>query len=284
MDHGPILDNFRIFHKNAFLVRTTPLGLHTRDLPTAAKPSVVSRWKQKLRRDRRRRGSSDVRWLPPRGIRPCRKIIFEILSHQEAVDFSEPRYGDSPTWFDVSVERIVPQDDVGGPSVWTASMNEEFGDEVLGHTDDSPQLQVVKKVPGATVERRAKVAGPASAFVEEQPMQLFRTVRTKPSLAATTRQTVVQQNYQGDAIHRSHVITWRYDDDFDMDSIQGDDILDRTGSHFDRDFVRRLESGESVMVWARARNRPRDISNKASGTDPCINVVDRVRVHVFWAV
>ncbi|KAI4213073.1 MAG: hypothetical protein LQ351_004227 [Letrouitia transgressa] len=280
--HGPIFDNFRIFCGNGFLLRTKPLGLHTRDFLTASKPGVVTRWKKRLKRDRRRRSSSSTDWLPPRGLHPCRKIVFEILSHQEAVDFSEPQYGDSPTWFDVSVEKVVPQDDVVGPSIWTPSMNEEWGDEFLACTN--ARLQVLKKVPGVAVESRAKVAVPASTHVEEHPTQLFQTTRTKPSLAATTRQTVVQQNYQGDAIHRSHVITWRYDDDMDMDSTKGDEVLEQTGSHSNADFVRQLERGESIILWARARNRPRNISTPTSGTDPCINVVDRVRVHVFWAV
>ncbi|KAL9610253.1 MAG: hypothetical protein Q9167_005024 [Letrouitia subvulpina] len=280
--HGPIFDNFRIFCGNGFLLRTKPLGLHTRDFSTTSKPGVVTRWKQKLKRDRRRRSSSGTEWLPPRGLHPCRKIVFEILSHQEAVDFNEPQYGDSPTWFDVSVEKVMPQDDVVGPSIWTPSMNEEWGDEFLACTN--ARLQVLKKVPGVAIESRAKLAGPASSYIEEHPIQLFQTMRTKPSLAATTRQTAVQQNYQGDAIHRSHVVTWRYDDDMDMDSAKGDEVLERTGSHSNRDFVRQLERGESIILWARARNRPRNVSRPANGTDPCINVVDRVRVHVFWAI
>lgn len=286
MDHGPVPEGYKIMLRNAFLMRTHPLGLETRDPVSSVKSSVVSRWKQRLKRDRRQKNSSGPTWLPPRGLRPCRKIIFEILSHQEATDFTEPQYGDSPTWFDVSVERILPEEASVGPSTWTASMNEEWGDELLGCTVDSPRLQVLKKVPGtgAPKDRRPRQASPTTSAMDIEPMQLFETRRTKPSLAATTRQSVVQQNYQGDATHRQHVITWRYDDTLDMDSTEGDRLLTETGTHSNSDFVRSLENGESIVLWARARNRPRDILDPSSATDPCINVVDRIRMHVFWAV
>ena len=286
MDHGPIPKNYRTMLRNAFLLRSHPLGLETRD-PISIKPSVVSRWKQRLKRDRRRKGSSLAPgWLPPRGLRPCRKIVFEILSHQEATDFTEPLYGDSPTWFDVSVERVLPEEDGSGPATWTASMNEEWGDELLGNTVDDPRLQVLKKVPGsgAPAERRPRQASLASSAMDIEPVQLFETRRTKPSLAATVRQDVVQQNYQGDALNRQHKITWRYDDTLDMESTEGDRLVIETGEHANGDFVRKLESGESILLWARARNRPRDILSPSSGSDPCLNVVDRVRMHVFWAV
>ncbi|KAI4185642.1 MAG: hypothetical protein L6R41_003998 [Letrouitia leprolyta] len=286
MDHGPIPENYRIMPKNAFLLRTHPLGLQTRDPTLAVKSSVVARWKQKLRKDRRRKSSTGPTWLPPRGLHPCRKIVFEILSHQEAVDFSEPWYGDSPTWLDVSVERILPEEESVEPPIWTPSMNEEWGDELMGQTPDSAQLSLLKRVPGAAApfDRRPKQASPTSSVIDDQPVQLFETRRTKPSLAATTRQTVVQQNYQGDPINRQHVVTWRYDDTLDMESTEGDKLLIETGAHLNPNFVRQLESGESILLWARARDRPRNLINEKNGKDPCINVVDRVRMHVFWAV
>ncbi|KAL8646557.1 MAG: hypothetical protein Q9210_006073 [Variospora velana] len=286
MDHGPVTDEYRIMPKNAFLLRTQPLGVQTRDPTTTVKSGVVSRWKQKLKRDRRPRGSSDSTWLPPRGLRPCRKVVFEILSHQEATDFTEPQYGDSPTWLDVSVERILPEQDAVDPPIWTTSMNEEWGDELMGRTADSARLLLLKRVPGAALpfDRQPKQASLTSSPIDNHPVQLFETRRTKPSLSATTRQNVVQQNYQGNAINRQHVVTWRYDDTFDMDSSEGDEILTETGSHSNGDFVRQLESGESIILWARARGRPRNLMNDKAGADPCINVVDRVRMHVFWAV
>lgn len=212
--------------------------------------------------------------------------MIEILGHQEAVDFSEQQYGDSPTWMDVSVERVLPEENAIDPLIWTLSMNEEWGDELMGRTADSAQLLLLKRVPGAGIpfERRQKQATPASSPMDNQPVQLFETRRTKPSVAATLRQNVVQQNYQGDAISRQHIVTWRYDDTFDMDSTEGDRILAETGSHLNGDFVRQLESGESILLWARARNRPRNLLNGKDDADPCINVVDRVRMHVFWAV
>ncbi|KAL9019625.1 MAG: hypothetical protein Q9185_003090 [Variospora sp. 1 TL-2023] len=286
MDHGPVPDAYRIRPKNAFLLRTQPLGLQTRDPTTTVKSGVVSRWTQKLKRDRRRRGSSDSTWLPPRGLRPCRKIVFEILSHQEAMDFTEPQYGDSPTWLDVSVEKILPEQDAVDLPIWTTSMNEEWGDELMGRTAGSASLLLLKRVPGAAApfDRQPKQASPTSSQIDNHPVQLFETRRTKPSLAAMTRQNVVQQNYQGDAINRQHVVTWRYDDTRDMDSREGDEILTETGSHSNGDFVRRLESGESIILWARARGRPRNLIYDKAGEYPCINVVDRVRIHVFWAV
>lgn len=286
MDHGPIPENYRIMPKNAFLLRTHPLGLQARDPTIAVKSSIVARWKQKLRKDRRRKSSTGPTWLPPRGLHPCRKIVFEILSHQEAMDFTEPWYGDSPTWLDVSVERILPEEDPTEAPIWTPSMNDEWGDELMGRTPDSAKLLLLKRVPGAATpfDRQPKQASPTSSILDNQPIQLFETRRTKPSLAATTRQAVVQQNYQGDAVNRQHVVTWRYDDAFDMESTEGDELLTETGMHMNSSFVREMESGESIVLWARARDRPRNLRNQKNGKDPCINVVDRVRMHVFWAV
>ena len=286
MNHGPIPENYRIAPNNAFLLRTHPLGIETRNPAFPVKASVMSRWKQKLKRDRRRKSSSGPTWLPPRGLRPCRKVVFEILSHQEAVDFSEPQYGDSSTWFDVSVEKILPEESTIGPTIWTASMNEEWGDEIVGYTAGSTRLQVLKKVPGAEAlhHHLPRHASPAGSAADDNPTQLFETRRTKPSLAATSRQAVVQQNYQDDAFHRQHVVTWRYDDAIDTDSIEADRMLAECGTHSNVDFVRELESGESILLWARARNRPRNVFDPTAGADPCINVVDRVRMHVFWAV
>ncbi|KAL8786020.1 MAG: hypothetical protein Q9213_003001 [Squamulea squamosa] len=286
MDHGPIPENYRIAPNNAFLLRTHPLGLETREPVLPVKAGVVSRWKKKLKRDRQRKGSAGPTWLQPRGLHPCRKVVFEILSHQEAMDFSEPQYGDSPTWFDVSVEKVLPEESASGPTIWTAPMNEEWGDEIVGYTAGSTRLQVLKKVPGAEapLDHLSRQASPASSAMDDNPIQLFETRRTKPSLAATTRQSVVQQNYQGDAVHRQHVVTWRYDDVLDPDSSETERMLTESGTHLNGDFVRKLESGESILLWARARNRPRNVFDSTTGADPCINVVDRVRMHVFWAV
>ncbi|KAL8669007.1 MAG: hypothetical protein Q9168_006388 [Polycauliona sp. 1 TL-2023] len=287
MAHGPIPDNYRVMPNNAFLLRTHPLGVETQETVLPVRASVVSRWKQKMKRDRRQPKSSiDTAWLPPRGLRSCRKVVFEILSHQEAVDFSEPQYGDSPTWFDVSVERLLPDEGATGPTTWTPPMNEEWGDEIVGYTEGSTELRVLKKVPGAEASQEAlsRQASPASSTIDDNPLQLFETRRTKPSLAATMRQDVVQQNYQGDGIHRQHVVTWRYDDKLDPYSFEADRILTETGTHSNGDFIRKLETGESILLWARARNRPRKVFDPTAGADPCINVVDRVRMHVFWAV
>ncbi|KAI4259548.1 MAG: hypothetical protein L6R42_004533 [Xanthoria sp. 1 TBL-2021] len=286
MDHGPIPQNYKVMPNNAFLLRAHPLGLETREPVVPVKASVMSRWKQKLKRDRRRKSSCGPTWLPPRGLRPCRKVIFEILSHQEAVDLSEPQYGDSPTWFDVSVERILPEEGTSGPITWTAPMNEEWGDDILGYTEGSTEVQVLKKVPGAEapLEKLSRQASPTGSAIDDNPVQHFETRRTKPTLAAKTRQDVVQQNYQGDPVHRQHVVTWRYDEDLDPESFEADGIVTETGTHANGDFIRKLETGESIVLWARARFRPRKAFDPTAGADPCINVVDRVRMHVFWAI
>ncbi|CAO1606085.1 hypothetical protein XANCAGTX0491_009583 [Xanthoria calcicola] len=286
MDHGPIPENYRIMRNNAFLLRTHPLGLETREPVVPIKASVMARWKQKLKRGRRRKSSCGPTWLPPRGLRPCRKVIFEILSHQEAVDFSEPLYGDSPTWVDVSAERLLPEQGASGPIMWTAPMNEEGGDEIFGALEGSTARQIIKKVPGAEAppEKLSRQASPNSSAVDNNPVQFFETRRTKASLAARTRQAVVQQNYQGDAVHRQHVVTWRYDDDLDPQSFEADRIWTENGTHTNGQFIRKLEIGESIILWARAWIRPRKAFDPTAGADPCINVVDRVKMHVFWAV
>lgn len=258
VDHGPIPENYRIMPSNAFLLRTHPLGIETREPVFPVKETVVSRWKQKLKRDRRRKNSFEPSWIPPRGLRPCRKIVFEILSHQEAVDFTEQQYGDSPTWFDVSVERILPEEGTCGPTVWTTPMNEEWGDDILGHTEGSTNLRVLKKVPGeeALLDKVSRQASLATSAIDDNPAQVFESRRTRASLAATTRQAVVQQNYQDDAFHRQHVVTWRYDDNLDPYSLEADRVVTETGAHSNGDFIRKLETGEHTLVGSRKISAP----------------------------
>ncbi|KAL9626731.1 MAG: hypothetical protein Q9204_007081 [Flavoplaca sp. TL-2023a] len=165
-------------------------------------------------------------------------------------------------------------------------MNEEWGDDIVGHVEGSTNVRVLKKVPGeeASLEKVSRQASLTSSAIDDNPAQVFETRRTRASLAATTRQAVVQQNYQGDAFHRQHVVTWRYDDDLDPYSLEAERILTDNGVHLNSEFVQRLETGESILLWARARPRPRKIIESVAGGYPCINVVDRVRMHVFWAV
>ena len=73
-----------------------------------------------------------------------------------------------------------------------------------------------------------------------------------------------------DALNRKSLVTYRYDDTTpyspEKERFLSGDIV--------RGFLRSLREGDSIALWGRAWE----------GEGPCCNVIDRVKIHVFWAV
>ena len=72
------------------------------------------------------------------------------------------------------------------------------------------------------------------------------------------------------AHNRKSVVAYRYDDTIpyspEKERFLSGDIV--------RGFLRSLREGDSIALWGRAWK----------GEGPCCNVVDRIKIHIFWAV
>lgn len=110
---------------------------------------------------------------------------------------------------------------------------------------------------------------------------LPRTVPTVPSSeeyqfeqALMPSQNCLQKNRTAERETHEHVVTWSCDDNILPDSLGGDE-LEKQGRGRETatgQFVRDLKVGDVVTVWAKAR------------FPGWVNVVEQVKVDVYWAV
>ena len=267
----------REWKENGFLIRTPPLGWHcVSDADSSRRresepPSIIQprpKWKPLIPRPR------TPTWLPPRGLHPARRVVFEILSREERLENSHRPgstfcYANSKTSFDATVDTI-----------------------------SFPKT--TKKSIKRSIDPLIWTAEAATKDCHQQPADICYTIRSRspnhpsPSPSSSscsssssnppyqaTSPSGVTKNYT--AHNRKVVRTWRYD---------GAErcylpTTDRDfGSENATEFVRGLKEGDCIGLWARARKvEARDSRRRPGEQDRAwCNVVDRVAIHVFWAV
>ena len=263
--------------ENGFLIRTPPLGWHCVSDADSSKrresepPSIIQprpKWKPLIPRPR------TPTWLPPRGLHPARRVVFEILSREERLENTHRPgstfcYANSKTSFDATVDTI-----------------------------SFPKT--TKKSIKRSIDPLIWTAEAATKDYHQQPADICYTIRSRspnhpsPSPSSSscsssssnppyqaTSPSGVTKNYT--AHNRKVVRTWRYD---------GAErcylpTTDRDfGSENATEFVRGLKEGDCIGLWARARKvEARDARRRPGEQDRAwCNVVDRVAIHVFWAV
>lgn len=232
----------REWKETGFVMRTPPLGLRCVQSDDRRKAYRQS-WSASFARRNKNKDSEVSDWLPPRGRHPARAVLFEILSREErAADHpTAPGFRqDSKTLFEASVDNIVlpqtrPESPVQ-PLYWTPE---------AATTKSYLQNPLSKNPPYTFIPRRMTSARPdlEQAF----PVSWNRTAQ-----------------------NRKFVVAYRYDDTTRF-SVEKERYL---SAGIVRGFVRGLREGDSIALWARARE----------GAGACCNVVDRVKIHVFWAV
>lgn len=84
----------------------------------------------------------------------------------------------------------------------------------------------------------------------------------------------LQKNVVAKRTLKTHVVTWKYNDNIDPNSLAGDALEDRGRGRMTAtgEFVRSLKPGDTVTVWAKAR------------FPGWLNAVGEVKIDVFWAV
>lgn len=95
-----------------------------------------------------------------------------------------------------------------------------------------------------------------------------------PSESDWSSQHRLQSNVQAVYQSKTHVITWRYDDNIAPESVEGDELESngRGRATGNGEFVRELKMGDCVTLWAHAR------------FPAWYNVVERAEVEVYFAV
>lgn len=187
-----------------------------------------------------------------RGIHPCRKIIFDISSHDQGWGGESTHRGTfqgSWTWFDAYIR----------PS---NNNNDDESDE--GHrTSDSTTSTTT-----TTTTTRPTDSDSSSERSASPPLRPFRI---EPFLPEPTK---LQCNRTATINSTDYHIVWHYLDELAADSPEAEQIERETGrgrATLDGSAVRNMKVGDEVSVWLRAR---------FAGWR---NHVDSMSVRVFWA-
>ncbi|KAI9843041.1 MAG: hypothetical protein M1837_006672 [Sclerophora amabilis] len=248
-------------YANKLCLTTPPLGLPpppSDDESRPEKPEGIERTERSDLQD----------WAPPRGEHPCRKIVFELASHDQGFGGSREdkgAYSHSWTWFDAAVaapDRNLPvraHSTTTGPtlpaSAGSSTTNTSSTDSDIDIDSDFDSDQAD--------EDRQEEEGKA----DEKPPPPKKHPFLPPS-------TLVQSNAVAERETKRHTVTWSWDDDSKADSLTADEAESsgRGRDTVNGRFVRELKIGDSVELWARAR------------FPAWSNHVEEASVRVYWAV
>ncbi|ELR04985.1 hypothetical protein VC83_02874 [Pseudogymnoascus destructans] len=274
-------------HENYFVTRTLPLGCLASSpstdpsrappparpgnmrphvfLPTqseaskAATAALYSAWAQKSQ---------------PREVHPCRKIVFKFRMRDQGWggEYKDHgTYNGSFTWLDVGRERARVIDkyesaalegstELPQPTRQRKEGSESDVEKTLAWNLESVDPPLKKN--GAPTRNQAWLdPGNMAAAVElEHPF--------------LPHGKTLQKNVTATKEAKDYTIVWRWDDDIDAESDEAEELqkAGRGKATGNGEFVRSLEVGDVVTVWARARFPGWSIT------------VKDVEVDMFWAV
>ena len=210
-------------------------------------------------------GNAHSMVLPTRGRHPCRKIVFSIISREDSRDSS---VGMSASWFEAVLRKSKGDPHAEGfearrtQSVSTAIDSESVASSKSG---GSPSRGFYKSMRSMWSPQR------------HQLQSVRRTSTTAhPDEGNSLHQqsgTLVFENGANCRLNKHGVVTWRYDDDNEEVSAEGDaDCV--TASSTGRRVVREIETGDSIVLRARIRGT----------VSSCMNYVVSATVCIYWAV
>lgn len=210
----------------------------------------------------------------PRDAHPCRKIVFHIKSHDQGWGGGhgdKGTYRGSFTWFDVGRERVKAVDMDTFPLV----------------PEDSAYTELRNRLNTSHFEQR--IGGENERqhlrWDVEAVDPLFRSPRDGESMDDYMRNAKqdhpflphdksIQKNLTAVRETQEYEIVWRWNDDIDPNS-QDAEALEGVGrgkATSNGEFVRGLELGDIVTVWARAR------------FPGWSNNIEEARMDIYWAV
>jgi hypothetical protein len=193
----------------------------------------------------------------PRGDRPCRKVVFTIKSRDQGwADRREfcGTYKGSYTWFDIGLEQI----------------------RAIDKKMCSPEIQIpqgfIEQFPLECSKSARSIYCDLHTIqprvIGERPDYTFDRPPSEPTGAR------LQSNRTGTREVKEHVITWAHDDCIDPLSSEGDQLEREGRGRYtgNGNFVRNLQIGDIITIWARAR------------FPGWANQVKEVKIDVYWAV
>jgi hypothetical protein len=193
----------------------------------------------------------------PRGKHPCRKVVFTIKSKDQGWGGDAAHRGSykgSYTWFDAGLERLEAIDTIKFKD------NRELLPELF-----QPLFQVGRRDPPILCDTYTILPG------IKDPVVSSNLEFNNPFLPPPTR---IQSNITAGLAIKEHIITWSYNDCIKPESLEGEELekQGRGRASATGEFVRSLEVGDIITVWARAR------------FPGWRNNVQEVRIDVYWAV
>lgn len=193
-----------------------------------------------------------------RGQHPCRKVVFTIKSHDQGWGGDRSHkgtYRGSFTWFQAGVERleIYPGEFIDLPLVGEMAQKTTEG--------NGPPL--------SGIPYTIRTIEPATVPSANDP-KIYKFEHPDHGAPATC----LQRNKTATPETHEHVVTWSYDDSVDPESEEGQALEEagRGRASATGEFVRNLNIGDIVTVWACAR---------FPGWQ---NVVEDVKIDLYWAV
>lgn len=211
-------------------------------------------------------GSTSPHLQPYRDLHPCRKVEFTIRSHDQGFGGgpgTRGTYNGSYTWFDAYV---IPRPGCADPS----------------RPDPQPQKDW-KETERRGRDREKSNDGDRSSSGNESPEQPDDDDNDDDSEESRySRHNYflftaysLQRNKVAQGKTQTHTITWHHLDSIDPDSAEAEEIQNssgRGGATLDGRAVRRMNVGDEISVWGRARFP--GWSNRVEG----------MSIRVFWAV
>lgn len=199
---------------------------------------------------------------PHRGQHPCRKIVFTMESKDQGWGGSSRNratYKGSYSWFDVGKEHFEA---LNVPANSSVSQPTEDYCQLVPDDDESELICVPSTIEPEVVQEPSR-----HSDVENAPTYKFN----HPFLPSSTS---LQANVVAGKTDKEHVITWSADDNVQEDSPEAI-VLENEGrgkATGNGNFVRDLQMGDIITVWARAR------------FPGWRNDVSKLAIDVYWAV
>lgn len=187
--------------------------------------------------------------LPARGNRPCRKIVFDIVSREDCIGYNVE---EESTWFEATLGKPDCEDTI----------------DSLNSSNDGRALNAIQ---GPT-KSRAKVFDSMQSLWKA-PISVAKGFAPKRTVEQTRRGTetspiMLTYNKTDTKRNHHHCLAWKYDD---LSGSDGESLSDGAK------FVRSIEVGDRIILYARA-------GNDTHQPTLSMNYVSSASVRIYWAV
>lgn len=210
----------------------------------------------------------------PRETHPCRKIVFRFRSRDQGWggDYKDRgTYNGSFTWLDVGRERarVVEENESERVEGSTKYPQQDAHPEEASESDVEKTLawNLESVVPPLERDEAPKRSRTSLDLDDRSP-----TVKLHHPFLPHDK--TLQKNRTATEEAKDYTIVWRWDDNIDAESFEAEELekVGRGKATGNGEFVRSLEVGDVVTLWARARFPGWSITIKD------------VQVDMFWAV